>query len=142
MVTAVIALSCAGCGGGGEPAGDATPPTITAVRADVPIGFNFTGGNVAVSASVTDNVAVASVRTRVFKDGTELSPLGLTLKSGSTYGGVYAVPGNATAKAQTYSVRVWAQDTSGKTAESSSVSFSVPPAGGEIPPLPPAPGSR
>ena len=137
---AAVGLCIAGCGGGGGggvSTAQSTGPIITAVRADLPAGFGFKGGNVTLSASVVDNTAIEVVRARVYKDGAIIATPELTLTSGTTYSAVYAAPGNTTARARSYSVRVWAQDASSKYAESgSTANFSVPAAGENPPPAP------
>jgi hypothetical protein len=108
-----------------------------------PVQLGSRGGNVTVTARVTDDKGVEKVSAVIsgpFIDSTELGPAGnngavITLNriSGNatdgTYRGTFTAPPNTGKLTQTYSVTVMASDISGNTVSEPCGSFNVSPAG-------------
>ncbi len=93
----------AGCGGGGP--SDTTPPTISDVQVS-PTQLRFTGGEVTVSAKVSDPSGVAEVWAEVQKpDGTK-ERVAMSL-AGEVYRVAITVAANTRSDGQGQTYRVW-----------------------------------
>ena len=121
MVVPLLALTLAGCGGGGDKT--VSPPAVTAPSV-TPTELRFTGGAVNVSATVTAEAGVAQVVAAVAGPaGTQNVLLAL---SGAQYAGTFNAPANAQTAAAAYTVTVTATDTDGRTsAPSGAAQFTV-----------------
>lgn len=129
---AFIAIA-AGCGGSGDgnggPAPDTTPPQVTASVS--PDSFRVVG-QVTITAVATDNAAVKTVTAAVTRLGTDTVLVQLT--GSGTYSATYRPPPNVGSEYQVYQVIVTAIDTSGNSASSALLSFTVRPDRPEEPP--------
>lgn len=106
---------------------DSQAPVISACQV-APRSLLARGGVVTITATVTDDVAVSTVRAIITRpDGTQV-PVNLTSQGGSNYLGNYAVPANSGATPQNYQVVINAQDSSGNpaTADCGTVTVAVP----------------
>jgi hypothetical protein len=99
--------------------GDILPPTVTNCSA-TPTSLPGTGGGITISATVTDNVAVASVSAHVTakKPGTSHVAFDATVDlaapaGSSAYSGTLAVPPSIDVGTRTYEVAIIASDSSG-----------------------------
>jgi len=108
------------------------PPTISNARLTLPPDFRFTGGDVTISADVTDPSGVRWVKAIVGEpDGSKVE-VTLSLPSGSTYQGLYNAPPNARNDGQAigpYTVHVRAEDNAGNPTPEPGVAvgeFTVP----------------
>lgn len=127
----MLAAAMTGCGGGG-PAPDTNPPTISDVQVNPTQLPRFTGGEVTVSAQVTDSSGVAEVWAQVEKpDGTK-ERVTMNL-AGSVYQGTITVAANTRNDGQAQTYRVWVRARDGKGNETpepgeptGGVSFTVP----------------
>lgn len=113
---------------------DTTDPMVQDFTID-PVTISPYGGNVTISAVVTDNVAVSSAVALVTKP--DLSVVTVPLSGTFVYSATYAAPSNPTGSNQTYTVRVRATDTSNNSFTADSLSFTVLAPG--LPPPPPPP---
>ncbi|MCE5324381.1 hypothetical protein LLG46_13860 [bacterium] len=139
--TAMLAIVCigivlvSGCGGGGGGSSkeDTAAPVITNVNADTS-SLTFKGGNVTITANVTDDSTIASVIAVTSKktSGELVSQEPMTLSSGSTYRAVVTAPANTTSSALTCTVVVYASDSLGYQSHTQT-SFNVPVAGDSPP---------
>lgn len=100
------------CGQVTVAAGDAEAPVISACSV-TPTQLTPLGGQLALSATVTDNVGVASVRARILRPNGTTALVTLTRGAGDTFTGSFNVPVNISGQNQTYTVHVDATDSSG-----------------------------
>jgi hypothetical protein len=112
----------AGCGGGGPPPVD-NPPAVSGASV-APAELRYTGGQVSITATVTDDRGVGSVVAAVTGPGGTPATVAMSLTSGR-YEGAYDAAGNATIADQAYTVRVTANDNAGQSASSAALSFKV-----------------
>lgn len=140
ILVMVAAATLTGCGGGGGGQSDPLPPTISSAQAQVPIGFSFVGGNVTITADVTDNLLVGEVKVIVQPPSGAQTTLTMALSAGSTYAADYVAPANlrADGAAEVYSVSIRATDAVGNGAVYGPITFSVPAAS----PPPPKPEAQ
>ena len=112
----------------GPPVPDTAPPVIASATANPP--NPVVSDTVTITASVTDNVAVANVAAHIVGPSFDQN-LTMTLGSGSNWS-----VSRAFANAGNYTVTFWANDTAGNNATqtlSFTVSTSSPPPGGNLP---------
>lgn len=127
--TALIILAVtAGCGGGGG--GDSTPPTIANATATLPVDFSFDGGDVSITASVSDSGGVNEVHAVVTRpDGSnDPSPVTMTLNSEGLFAATYTATINTRedGEPETYTIVVSATDNAGNLGNSTAFQFQVP----------------
>jgi len=106
---------------------DNQAPVISACQV-TPRALLARGGTVTITATVTDDVAVNSVRAVITRpDGVQV-PVALASQGGNNYQGTYAVSPNAGATAQSYQVEIRALDNSGNqaTVDCGAVTVAVP----------------
>jgi hypothetical protein len=130
----LIAYAC-GCGGGSSPgpAADTTAPTISAasVTPALPTLLAAVGENVAIQATVTDDVGVTSVQATVTKPDSSTATVTMTA-SGNNYTGTWLTAGEAKGAGSSYTIVVTAKDAANNSRTSSAMTVTVEP-----PPNPP-----
>jgi hypothetical protein len=99
----------------GSAGADTTPPALSNCSV-APLALPSGGGQVTLTVNATDNVGVASVTATLTRPGGATTPVTLTLKSGSTYQGVFSAPANTTNAVQSYGVSFGAKDAAGNNA--------------------------
>jgi hypothetical protein len=116
----VLLLGCGGGGGGGVGGvpSDTTPPSISDVQV-TPSQFRFAGGEVTISAQVSDPSGIAEVWAEVQKpDGTR-ERVGMS-SVGGVYQGRYQIGANASTNGQPQVYRVWVRARDGRGNETPS----------------------
>jgi hypothetical protein len=136
----VTLAGCGSNGGGGgamiPPAGasstgtaDSSAPVISGASA-TSSNMRYVGGAVPVSATITDNVGVASAEAVVEVPAGEAARPAVPLTAGANglYSGTFAAPANVTASGQaaTYRLTVRARDAAGNVVASSPLAVTVP----------------
>ena len=138
--TLIVFCACGGGGGGGSSSNDAGPvqtdftnPVISGINI-TPLNLHFTGGNISVAATVTDDEEVASVRVIVSGAGSQNIPM---TKVVDDYNLVLSLPKNEslTEVDAEYSLLIRAQDAAGNSVDSASFDLTVKSI--KRPPLPP-----
>ncbi len=131
LVLAFLGLVAVGCGGGG---GDTTPPEISDVEVN-PSSLRFGGGEVAISARVSDPSGIEGVWAEVRKPDGTTEQVGMSL-SGGVYRGIFRAGANTRSdeRAEEYRLRVRARDGRGNEGLSAEVVFTV-----QAPSQPPRP---
>jgi hypothetical protein len=128
-VCAIVVTAGCGGGGGSTSPGDTTAPTVSGVIAS-PSALDFAGGQVLITAQVSDASGVGTVSASVVCSslGTT-TPVPMSKTTGNTYSGQFAAPPNPVmdGTSATYSVRVSASDTKGNSASSTGNTFVVDP---------------
>jgi hypothetical protein len=81
-----------------------------------PAQLPFGGGQVAIQATVTDNVGVTEVIAVVIRGGVEVGRVALTPGSGSSFAGQFSAPANRTNAVQRYGVTLETRDAAGNGA--------------------------
>jgi len=117
-----------GGNGGGVQPGDTQGPTIANAQATLPAGFRWTGGDVTVSADVTDPSGLKSVTATVMRQKTSAaSQVALAAGTGTAYAGTYAAAANVNndGVAESYSVTVTATDNADNVS-TATTAFQVP----------------
>lgn len=132
LIVPLLVLPWAGCGGGGgngDPTppnpqpDDPTPPEVTAASVE-PAQVRFSGGDVAISATVVSEEAVDRVEATV--QGPGVAQTVALQAGGGGYAGIFIAPGNLSGEGVTYQVTVTATDAVGLSSEPFSVGqFSV-----------------
>jgi hypothetical protein len=116
----VLLLGCGGGGGGGVGGvpSDTTPPSISDVQV-TPSQFRFAGGEVTISAQVSDPSGIAEVWAEVQKpDGTR-ERVGMS-SVGGVYQGRYQIGANTSTNGQPQVYRVWVRARDGRGNETPS----------------------
>jgi parallel beta-helix repeat protein len=103
---------------------DNQAPVISACQV-TPRALLARGGAVTITATVTDDAAVSSVRALITVPGGNQVPVVLASQGGSNYQGAYVVSPNPGPDAQSYQVVINAQDNSGNPATADCGSFTV-----------------
>jgi len=136
LAAAVAALGAAGCGGGG--ARDLAGPAIANPAAQ-PAALRFMGGQVWLSADISDSGGIARAWAEIGKPDQTTQDVELVRGSGGSYAAVWTAPENAseTGAAVTYTVRIQARDKAGNATASDSITLTVQPPTAP-PPGPPA----
>lgn len=107
-----LAFAVVGCGGGGGGTSvDTRGPAVSNVSV-TPASLTFNGGQINISATVSDTTGVQSVVAVIAKSGSTPVEVPMTA-SGTTYTASYSIPANTSTTGQTnvYSVTVRATDT-------------------------------
>jgi hypothetical protein len=106
----------AACGTFTVPSPDPEPPVIVSCDA-APRSLPPAGGDVVITAEVTDNVGVAEVIATVSSPGQADTTVPLSLQVGDEFSGVFAAPPNPGSAPVVHSIRVAATDALGNSAE-------------------------
>jgi len=106
-----LALGLGGACGGGK---DTAPPLISQARVE-PSLLGFPGGEVSISAQVTDDSGVAAVWARVTRPDGTYTDIDLSNTTGSRYEGKFTAPANVRhdEQAEEYAVALFARDALG-----------------------------
>ena len=133
----LIAYAC-GCGGGTSPPGqaaDTTAPTISAasVAPAPPTLLAPVGENVAIQATVTDDVGVTSVQATVTKPDSSTVTVNMT-HVGNNWTGTWLTAGEAKAAGSSYTIVITAKDAANNTKTSSAMTVTVESPPGQPPP--------
>jgi hypothetical protein len=104
----VLLLGCGGGGGGGVGGvpSDTTSPSIKDVQV-TPSQFRFAGGEVTISAQVSDPSGIAEVWAEVQKPDNTTMEVPLSLVGGDRYEGKFKVESNTRDDGQPLTYRVW-----------------------------------
>jgi len=123
LALTLVAFAC-GCGGGGggTPA-DTTAPTITAAGV-TPTTLAPVGEDLAIQATVDDNVGVASVTATITKPGGTTETVTMNA-SGNTYTGTWLTASQGKAAGSSYTIVITAKDAANNTATSSTLTVTV-----------------
>lgn len=137
LVVGWIGAMLGGCGGPSPDttpptiSPDTTPPTISEVRVS-PGSLRFSGGQVTISARVSDPSGVGEVWAEVEKPNGEKRKVGMRLGSNDVYEGTFGADPNLRNDGQGERYRVWVRAKDGKGNEtplpglpSGGVDFSV-----------------
>lgn len=139
MCSIFASLVLCGCGGGGgtpppAPQPDTAGPLIENASISVPPELRFTGGDITISAVVSDGSGVKSVQALIRRrsDGATWVVVMNVPFRGSTYSCVFSAPGNSSndGTAMNYDVSIVARDQLDNLANMAIGSFAVPAPGG------------
>jgi hypothetical protein len=114
----------ADCGAVTVNAPDNQAPVIGACQV-TPRALLAAGGTVTITASVTDDMAVSTVRALITRPDGTLTSVTLSAQGGNNYQGTFAVPANTGGNPQTYQVEIRATDNSGNQSTADCGSFIV-----------------
>jgi hypothetical protein len=128
LVLLGVAVLLSGCGGGSGGGGNGTGPTFAQINI-TPLTLGAQGGDVVITAVVTDPDGVDAVNATVSLEGRHTT-LELTSLGGSTFQNTFPAPPNPGVSPQVYSVDFTAADTQANTSSTGPYNFTVlPPAG-------------
>jgi hypothetical protein len=132
LVLIVYVAGCGGGGGGGETPLPNEPPKIIEAAVS-PSELGFIGGDVTITATVTDDKKVTKVRARITgPEGTDTVDMVLT---DGQWRCTHAIPANTGVSTVTYTVAITAVDAEGAVSEPASRGITV--IGVATPPPPP-----
>ncbi len=131
-------LALAGCGGGTEIVVDNSGPNVKNPTIDPSVLSRFVGGQVIISAVVTDESGVKKVTAQVVRqsDGQVVADVTMQRVGNNRYEVTIAAPANTRSDGQSevYQVTIFATDKNGRRTRKADGTFEVPAPPGAPPP--------